>query len=450
MIYEFLNSVLISLTISLIIAIILGIVSKKIPKKQKIDGKKSEFLSYYYLSLPFLFALIILWAINEFKKLPGLESELFSPGFTIGLYLVMLSSITGVASLILSNLRIKDIENELEKLKDTIYAKNINNKQEKHFLPNEEYPESRGISKELKIFTVFLILGGFVLFSAFFLNEIANENDRVSYRPWQSFHMFYSTSYHFDQLRTTVIINENGEEFVGIYYHIDRIPDGKSFVALVLPYDGKLREGDHHWISKPLSEGGTLIYKQFICKNDECTYHRYQDSYYGHYEGNDQDNLLFEINGSIDSNRSGDHSLKIPLNGAVNDEVSRFVQFDLSEKKVYAYRNGFENVTTAKFAVSLPEDITGLHILPENFNIRYENFQAFNKNKTVFEWNTPKDTASFHLDYTYPSEKTRHEKFSNLSIIFTGIGITVIITGIAEFAKGRINSKKQRIAVSNY
>lgn len=321
------------------------------------------------------------------------------------------------------------------------HEQRLNKEQSEIIKEPKKYPKSFIFSKEIKILTVFLVLGIIIIFLALWFNAIANQDDRVSYRPWQAFQMYYTTSYRLNDLRTTVILNENNEQYVGIYYSVDQIQNDNPFIALVIPYTGQLRYGDHHWLSKSLTEGGTLIYKQFSCNEDKCNYHRYQN-YYDQYEGNDQYNLLFEINGKIDSNRAGDHSLKIPINGALDRESSEFVQFELAKGKVYSYSNGFSNITSSKFAVSLPEDISELDILPNNFEIRYENFPSFNKNKTVFEWNMPKDTSSFHLGYTYPSEKIHHETFSNISTIFTGVGITFIITGIAEYVKGRIESKK--------
>lgn len=157
---------------------------------------------------------------------------------------------------------------------------------------------------------------------------------------------------------------------------------------------------------------------------------------YGTPDGNDQYNLLFEITGKIDSRNAGEHAINIPVNGFTS-EVNSYVQNNIIKQKGYQWATGFQNVThSAKLSASIPEEATSLNFFPDVLHTKYVNLQS--SNRTIFEWEIPYERTSFHIDYTIPSEKEYSEYFSNLSILFTGIGTPLVITGIVEFVKSKI------------
>jgi len=281
----------------------------------------------------------------------------------------------------------------------------------------------------------FFILGGSILIFANMFSEFSQEGERVASRPQQALDLFYSTSYRLNTLDTTLILKEDAQ-FIHIYYFIDNIRKDDPFIALILPYPGVLRSGDHGWQSEPMPYGSTLIYKQFSCGDDKCNYHPYED-YYGTPDGNDQYNLLFEINGKIDSRKTGEHSLNVPVHG-IKSEINEYVQENLVKKGGHTWRTSFHNVTNiARLAVSIPEEATSLNFFPEGAHTRYVNLQS--SNRTVFEWDIPNDNTVFHLDYSIPSEMEHTEFHNNASILLMGIGIPFIVIGIAEYVKFRIN-----------
>ncbi len=287
----------------------------------------------------------------------------------------------------------------------------------------------------IKFLTVFLILGGSTLITAYIFVEVSQEDERIASRPQQALNLFYTTSYRLNSLDTTLILREDAQ-FIHIYYFIDNIRKDEPFIALILPYSGVLRSGDHDWKSEPMSYGSTLIYKQFSCIENICNYHPYED-YYGTPDGNDQYNLLFEINGKIDSRKAGEHSLNVPVSGVIENDIMLFVDKNVTKKGNYSWRTSFDNVTsTPKISVSIPEEATNLNFFPEA-HPRFVNLQS--SNRTVFEWEIPSQNTVFHIDFSIPTEKVHYQFYNGIAIFLTGVGITFIITGIAEYVKFRIS-----------
>ncbi len=88
---------------------------------RKITSILNDVIQFYYVSIPLLIALIVLGTIESFKQIPGLESPLFDPGLTIGLYFIIMSSVVGLALLYNSKREMKILQNDVKQIKNDLY-----------------------------------------------------------------------------------------------------------------------------------------------------------------------------------------------------------------------------------------------------------------------------------------------------------------------------------------
>lgn len=99
--------------------------SNLIPRslKKKISDILAEVGLYYYALIPAAFAIMILSIVDSFKKIPGLNSSLFDPGFVIGMQFVILSTVVGAYLLYLSERKFKKLRKDIDKIHSDLYVK---------------------------------------------------------------------------------------------------------------------------------------------------------------------------------------------------------------------------------------------------------------------------------------------------------------------------------------
>jgi len=280
-----------------------------------------------------------------------------------------------------------------------------------------------------------LVGAGLILIGTnFYVN--ATENDRDATSTWQGINWFISKNLMRSNIDLNFILNED-KSIIHIYYFTDNIKNN-TFVAIELPYDGKLTEKNNGWTSLPREGGVTLIYKQFKCIGNmtNCNYHNYQN-YYDEYEGNDQFNLLFEIDQLIDSKQFYTHSLNIPVGGAINSDVMGFIQFDIADGKNDSWQENWYEDVNVRLSVSVPDDSTEINLIPPA-HPRALDFESSGKERTVYSWNITGKQTSHHIDYVNPQERSHYEDYRTWGIIFIGGGISIIGVFIGESKRIKI------------
>jgi len=117
-------------------------------KNSKFLEYGSSFFNFYLTALPMLYAIILLQSIDSFKQIPGLTSSLFEPGFTIGLWFVILATIPALLIQFNSERRLKSLGKKIKEIQNRDNESNSKTKKVK-LIPNVSVDENNVIEKTI-------------------------------------------------------------------------------------------------------------------------------------------------------------------------------------------------------------------------------------------------------------------------------------------------------------
>ncbi|MGY5147457.1 MAG: hypothetical protein ACW9W4_05625 [Candidatus Nitrosopumilus sp. bin_7KS] len=403
-------------------------------KKDKINKAKSfvsNMLQFYYVSLPLQVALILLWQIDNFRKIPDLHSPLLEPAFEIGLLFVVMGSTGALAVLAQSKLETRKLRKEINQLKNSTDEKI--HSIERSLKPDLYYSATYAkkmkktenkINSMKKIPSIswgLLVVGAILLLIGIFLYHDASINDRSGIQTWNGINFYKTKSLSHTDVDMNFIVKDD-ESLIHIFYSTNNIQNG-TFIGLYLPYEGQLTN-NHDWNVLPMAENSSFIYKKFDCdENNECNYHYFED-YYGNPDGNDQYNLLFKIDGLIDTKEAYTHTIGIPFGGANPNDVMEMIQFEISDEGVWSWQENWENVD-ASLSISIQDDATEINLIPDA-HPKSHLFKATDVTRTIYSWGITSQQTVYHLDYIMPEEKTHYENYRTWGIVFVSNGISIL------------------------
>lgn len=395
---------------------------KKKTKRSLIDTLRiispliERFLTYYYVSIPLVIALLLLGLIDLFEK-SGIHSTLTDPPFKIGLYFAIMGFVITLALLIQSDIKITRLEKEIKRIKEFVNFKNENQIESK--------PKSTGNRVKLNspgfLFLVFLICLALGLFLYWAPNQIP---DRVGAQTWEGISLTHNDGFNFTMFDFNFVTIPDNRQYLFIDYSIDtQIKNGTHYALLILPYVGKLESmSENGWTQYNVSSSHTsILYKEFPCATDysfKC------------YVVNNP-NLYFDLQDDVDTKQYYVHSINIPFAPMLQPDTVSEVDKILKGK---VFRQGWNVKNPPNIRVTVNDTVTQLNPIPDGYMTSFK-VQPRNVSASVFQWSLPKHDITFHLDYTNPGERRSFDDQRNVSLILFGTAISFLVVATSEYLR---------------